>query len=124
MLPPDSDLTATIAPAAPSVVQGVLARLPSADRERESARRRQMYERLGAVVLVALLAVACAGPQASNLATRTFAWLLAAAEAWRVLVIIALGGLVLVPIASALCLLAVSCVLWQRLIGLEGRGIR
>ncbi|HTE84438.1 MAG TPA: hypothetical protein VK821_06880 [Dehalococcoidia bacterium] len=111
-------------PNAPSVVDAVLARLPLADRERASARHRQIRERLGAFALVTLLLLACIGPQASNVATRTFAWLLAAAETWRVLVSILLGGLVLVPVLSAICLLAVSFVLWQRVIGFEQRGAR
>jgi hypothetical protein len=111
-------------PPAPSVVLGVLARLLGADRQRAIERRRQLRERLGAIALVALLSVACLGPQTSDLATRTFAWLLAAAAAWRVLVTILLGGLVLVPVASAACLLAVSFVVWQRLIELERRGAR
>jgi hypothetical protein len=107
-----------------SLVEDVLARLPSADHERARARRQQLTERLAAIAVVTLLLIACVGPQASNLATRTFAWLLAAAETWKVLVSVALGGLMLVPVISSICMVTVSVLLWQRLIRFEQRGLR
>lgn len=109
-------------PFEPSVVDAVLARLPGADEERAASRHRQFSQRLGALALVTLLLLACIGPQTSNLSTRALAWLLAAAETWRVLVAVLLGGVVFVPVLSCVCLLAVSFVLWQRVIGFEQRG--
>jgi hypothetical protein len=106
----------------PSVVDEVLARLPSADQEREATRHRQVCQRLGTLALVTLLLVACVGPLTSNVSTRALAWVVAAAEAWRVLVTILLGGLPLIPVLSCLSLLAVSFVLWQRVIAFEQRG--
>jgi hypothetical protein len=107
----------------PSVVSNVLARLPDADRQRAETRRRQLGQRLGVLVLVTCLFIACLGPQASNLATRALVWLLAAAETWRVLVSVAIGGVGLIPLLSCLCLLALSIFLWQQVMSFDQRGV-
>lgn len=109
--------------ATPSVVAAVLSRLPDADRARASARRRQLQQRLGALTLSTILLLACLGPQASNLATRALVWVLAADVAWRVLVSILLGGLSVLPALSAVCLVAVSLLLWQQFIRMERHGL-
>jgi hypothetical protein len=108
----------------PSVVSDVLARLPDADVQRAQSRRKQVCQRLGALALVTCLFVACLGPQASNLATRTLMWLLAAAETWRVLVSVTIGGVGAIPLLSCLCLLAVSIFLWQQVMSFDQRGLR
>ncbi len=110
--------------AGPSLVTGVLARLPAADRQRAVSRRQHLQLRLGAVVLATLLLLACLGPQASNLATRTLAWLLAAGAAWQALVRVMLGGELLLPLLSTLCLVALSLVLWQEFLHVRSRGLR
>jgi hypothetical protein len=99
-----------------AIVMGVLSRLPDADRSRLAARRRALLQRLGALGAATLVLIACLGPQTSNAATRGLAWLIGAAEAWRTLVAVLIGGLTVVPLFSALCLLALSVVLWQRLL--------
>src|SRR5690348_15478833 len=86
------------------IARAVMARLPQADRARLSTRRRAFYQRLGSLAAAALVLVACVGPQTSNGATHSLALLIGALEAWRALVSVLLGGLMLVPVLSALCM--------------------
>jgi hypothetical protein len=108
----------------PSFVSGVLARLPEADRQRTRARRRQIHQRLGATGVATVLLLTCLGPQSSNIATRALAWLLGAGAAWHDLVAILLGGVIVLPALSALSLVAVSLVLWQQFLHVQGRHLR
>ncbi len=108
---------------APSLVAGVLARLPAADRQRTRARRRQARQRIGAALLAAALLLACLGPQTSNAATHSLAWLLAAGDAWQALVRVLLGGASLLPLLSTLCLVGLSLVLWQQFLQVRKRGL-
>jgi hypothetical protein len=94
----------------------VLARLPAAEKERAELRLRQRRQRLAAGVAATLLLAACLGAQASDLATRSLAWIYAAAVVWKGLVQAALGGLALLPVISATCLLGIAIVLWQRIL--------
>ena len=107
----------------PSVITRVLASLPAADQQRSGLRRRRQRQTVGAVLLGTLILMACIGPETSNLATRSLAWLYAADVAWKGLVSALLGGFMLLPAASALCLLGVSFLLWHRLLYGEGRGL-
>src|SRR3954447_14083149 len=101
----DSDArSASKQPSESRMARAVLARLPEADRERLSARRHSLYQRLGAFAAAALVLVACMGPQTSSTATHSLALIIGALEAWRALVSVLLGGLMLVPVVSALCM--------------------
>jgi|SRR6478672_3773199 len=106
------------------IARAVMARLPQADRERLSARRRALCQRLGGLAAAALVLFACIGPLTSNAATRSLTLFIAALEAWRALVSVLLGGLLVVPVLSALCMFGLSILLWQRLIASQGRQFR
>jgi hypothetical protein len=120
---PQSDTKAEAGPDSPAdspIARAVMARLPEADRQRLSAWRRALYQRLGSLFAAALVLVACMGPLSSNAATHFLALLIGALEAWRALVSVLLGGLMLVPVLSALCMFGLSILLWQRLIDSQG----
>jgi len=106
-----------------SLTASVLARLPAAERERSALRRQQNRERTAGVVAAALLLCASLGFQGSDLATRALAWIYAAAVVWKGLVEAALGGLVVLPVLSACCLLGISIVLWQRVLAVGRRSL-
>jgi hypothetical protein len=108
----------------PSLVAGVLARLPDADRERALERRHQLRQRLGAVVVAALLLLGCLGPETSNPATHWLTWVLAGADAWQALVRVLLGGAIVLPILSTLCLVGLSLVLWEQCLQQRHRRVR
>jgi len=101
----------------------VLARLPAAERERVVLRSRARRERIAGVAAAALLFGACLGFQGSDLATRALAWVYEATVAWKGLVEAALGGLVVLPVLSACCLLGISLVLWQRVLAAGRRSL-
>jgi hypothetical protein len=107
----------------PSVLARVLASLPEADRQRRRASRRRQIQIAGAVCTGAAVLIACLDPESSNTAIRTLAWLYGADLAWKGLVSALLGGFMLVPAASACCILAVSLLLWHRLLRPVRRGL-
>jgi hypothetical protein len=76
------------------------------------------------LLLATALLLACLGPQTSNLATHSLAWLLAAADAWQALVRVVLGGAIVLPLLSTFCLVGLSLLLWQQVLQLRKRGLR
>jgi hypothetical protein len=111
-------------PQVSALTANVLARLPAAERQRAALRLRQRRERLAGAVAATLLLAACLGAQASDVATRTLAWVYAAAVAWKGLVEAALGGLAVLPVVSACCLLGIAVVLWQGVLSVGPRSLR
>jgi hypothetical protein len=124
--PPDlraPPLSGGDAPSA-SLTARVLARLPAAEQQRMRLRRRQRLQRVAAVLAASGILVACLGFQGSDAATRTLAWLYAAAVAWNGLVSAAIGSIAVLPTASAACLLGVSVLLWGRFLDAGRRGLK
>lgn len=103
-------------PLAPSLAERVLARLPEADQVRQQRRRNEYWQHIAALVLVSLGMIVCVGPETSNLATHMLAWSLAGSIAWSAIVRTLLHDLDPLPALSAVCLVALAILLWQRLI--------